>query len=254
MMFGLLKFVTDKIDFLKLAETLRKKNNRETAAPLHIVLVTSYDIIEIYQIILDEMAAALDSHRTGNGEFYINPARFESLLTKQADNLSVMETLLQDLVREASILNRDFVSTYREIVPHKFGIISLGNSLLMSGRLPLSLEGPNIFPAERDGSYRTLWFTWDPPPADRSEINKYLHGDWGDEKVVVDLSTHDGEAFFRELERYLRRAKGPRELLAHLRSETDKLRDALLANFTLEDILTDIGKVSRRDNWAAQRL
>jgi hypothetical protein len=49
-MLELLKFVLDKIDFVGLVEMLRKRNNRKSAARLHLILIQSYEIIELYRI------------------------------------------------------------------------------------------------------------------------------------------------------------------------------------------------------------
>ena len=48
-MLELIKFFLDKIDFLAIAEALRKRKNRQMAARLHLILVQSYEIIELYR-------------------------------------------------------------------------------------------------------------------------------------------------------------------------------------------------------------
>lgn len=81
-MLELLKFFLEKLDFLAIAEFLRKRNNRRAAARLYLVLVRSYEIIKLYRIILDELKAALESHERQDDKhrFFINPARIAGLL------------------------------------------------------------------------------------------------------------------------------------------------------------------------------
>ena len=62
-MLELIKFFLEKLDFLAIAEVLRKRKNRQLAARLHAILVQSYEIIELYRVLLDELRAALESHR-----------------------------------------------------------------------------------------------------------------------------------------------------------------------------------------------
>lgn len=249
-MLELLKYFFETIDFLKVAEFLRKRNNRKAVAQLHIILVTAYDIIELYKIILDELGAALRSHQVTNERhrFFLNPARMASLLRRQASNLEVMETLAGDMFHELSVLDRSFAETYRNLVPGKFGILFEAIGLLEGGRLPLSDGGRATFPVDSQGVYRSLWFTWDAPTEDRDEVRKYLHGCDGKEKVVVDINNHDGDEFFRELERYLSEYD-PYKQLKSLEDTASSFKVALLERFTLEDILTDIGAVQRHSHW-----
>ena len=94
-MLELIKLFLEKIDFLAIAESLRKRKNRQGAARLHLILVQSYEIIEIYRILLNELRSALESNQRidDRHRFSLNPAYISSLLERQASNLEVMETV-----------------------------------------------------------------------------------------------------------------------------------------------------------------
>lgn len=245
-MLELIKIFLEKIDFLAIAEALRKRKNRLLAARLHVILVQSYEIIELYRILLDELREALESHRRTDdrNRFYLNPARIASLLDRQASNLQVMETLTIDLMDDLRILDNRFAEAYRNLLPGKFGILFQAQGLLVGGRLPLVESGPQHFPATEGGEYRTLWFTWDAPQEDRKEIEKYLYGWNGQEKTIVDVNIHDGDAFFRELDRYFEE-ENPMKRLREIEELTENYRNVLLQNFSVEDLLSEIGKIRR---------
>lgn len=249
-MLELLKIFLEKIDFLAIAETLRKRKNRRIAAQLHIILVQSYEIIELYRVLLDELTAALKSHQRTDGQhrFTLNPHRIAALLARQSSNLHVMDTLTLDLLDELRILDSRFAEMYRSLIPGKASILFEAENLLAEGRLPLAESGPTSFPANARGEYRTLWFTPNAPQEDRKQIEQYLYGWNGREKTVVDVNVHDGDAFFRELERYFME-DDPVGRLQAIEVLTEKYRDVLLQNFSVDDLLGDIDKVRRHDSW-----
>jgi hypothetical protein len=250
-MLELVKFFLQKVDFLAIAEMSRKHKNRKMASQLHLILVQSYEIIELYQILLDELQASLEKHqKVGNREyFYLDPSRIASLLERQSSNLEVMEHLTYELMDELRILDNQFLESYRSIFPGKFGILFEAQSLLSKGRLPLGESQPKYFPASPEGEYRTLWFTWEKPTEDRKSVEKYLHGFSGREKVVIDVNIHDGDVFFNELARYFDK-ENPINRLSEIKLLTENYKKILQQNFSIEDILSDIGKVRKHSNWA----
>jgi hypothetical protein len=250
-MLELIKFFLEKIDFLAIAEALRKRKNRRVAARLHVILVQSYEIIELYHVLLDELRAALRSHQREDDrhQFFLNPARIASLLNRQASNLQVMETLTIDLINELRILDNKFTEAYRSLFPGKFGILFMAQGLLAAGRFPLVESGPHHFPATVEGEYRTLWFTSEAPQEDRKEIEEYLYGWNGQEKTIVDVNIHDGDAFFRELNRYFQEEE-PMKRLREIEELTENYKNVLLQHFSIEDLLSEIGKIRRHENWA----
>ncbi len=251
-MLTLIKAFLEKVDFLRIAEALRKRNNRRLAAGLHAVLIQSYEIIELYRILLEELRAALKSHQTSGKahRFFLNPARIAHLLTRQSSNLEVMETITADLLNELRILDNGFAELYQSIFPGKAGILSEAQGLLNQARLSVSEGDPAAFPANSLGEYRTLWFTWDQPnEEDRKHISRFLYGDDGREKVVVEVNNHDGDVFFRELERYFR-DDDPESTLIAIEELTERYRAVLLEHFSVDDLLGDIAKVRRHYGWA----
>lgn len=245
-MFEVLKFFLEKLDFLAIVEYLRKRGNRRTAARLHLILIQSYEIIELYEVLLDELQAALDSHKKISNRhcFYLDPHRLSYLLGRQSSNVAIMETLTYDLLEEIRLFDNKFSEIYRAIIPGKAGILFEAHSLLSSGRLPLAETQPSTFPASKDGVYRTIWFTSEPVSENRRELEKYLHGYDGRDKTIVDVSIHDGDIFFNVLEEYFQKEK-PTERLQDIKKITDTYREALLKNFTTEDILSDISAVRK---------
>jgi hypothetical protein len=169
-MFELLMYLLDKLDYLKIIEALRKRNNRQHAANLHLILVQAREILEIYRILLDELHAALRSHQSADEghRFYLNPSRIAALLQRQHSNIGVMDTMIHDLLDVVRVLDSDFAETFLSIFPGKTGILSEAMVVFGQDRLPLAESGPGHFPADPEGAYRTLWFTWEKPPADRS--------------------------------------------------------------------------------------
>lgn len=248
-MLELIKLLLEKIDFLAIAEALRKRKNRQGASRLHLILVQSYEIIEIYDILLHELRSALESHQRidDRHRFSLNPAYISSLLERQSSNLQVMETLTIDMMDELRILDNKFAEAYRSLFPGKFSILFEAQGLLAGGRLPLVESGPQHFPASVQGEYRTLWFTPKAPKEDRREIEKYLYGWNGKEKTIVDVNIHDGDIFFLELKRYFDE-ENPIKRLSEIEELTENYRDILLKNFSVEDLLSEIGKVRRHYN------
>lgn len=245
-MLTLLKWFFDKLDFIRLAEAIHRHRNRKAAAQLYSVLVQAYEILEIYALLLDELADGLRSYEATDERHYyqLNPARVRCLLRRQASNLEVLDTLIRDLRDELRILDNEFVEMWSELLPGKFGILLEAESLLSEGRLPLSECGPENFPATRAGQYRTLWFTSQKPDGDRHEIEKYLYGWNGHDKEVIDVNVYDGEAFYGELEKYFKEQQ-PRKKLAELQEVTSRYRDVMLQQFSLEDVLVELGSVRR---------
>ena len=253
-MLEMLKFFFQKIDFLAIAEMSRKHKNRKMAAQLHLILVQSYEIIELYQVLLDELQAALGSHKkVGNQEYFsLNPSRIASLLKRQASNIEVMEHLTYELMDELRILDNQFLEVYRSIFPGKFGILFEAQHLLLQGRLPLGESQPKYFPATPEGEYRTLWFTGKTPTEDRKSVEKILHCFSGEEKIVIDVNIHDGDVFFNELARYFDK-EDPINRLSEIKVLTENYRKVLQQNFSIEDVLSEIGKVRKHSNWAKNK-
>ena len=52
-MLDLFKWFLERVDFVKLAEAQRGRNNRRAAARLHVALVIAYDIIELFEVLID---------------------------------------------------------------------------------------------------------------------------------------------------------------------------------------------------------
>ncbi|OJU35291.1 MAG: hypothetical protein BGN99_19300 [Alphaproteobacteria bacterium 65-37] len=247
-MLALLQYLLDKVDYFKIIEALRKRNNREHAARLHLILVQAREILEIYRILLDELQAALRSHQTTDAghRFYLNPLHIAALLQRQQSNLAVMDHMIHDLLDAVRILDSSFTEVFRSIYPGKTGILSEAMAVFGQDRFPLGEAGPDHFPADPEGVYRTLWFTWSKPPEDRSEIEKYLYGWNGTPKKIVDVSIHDSQKFFKALETYFS-GHNPYAKLLLLEQITEKYNAALVANFELGDILSNIANV--RKHW-----
>ena len=147
-------------------------------------------------------------------------------------------------------MSKDFKPVYDELFSGKFGALWGGMNLLSQARLSTGKHWRLTDKGEE--TYRTLWFTWDPPAEDRSEVARYLHGDDGTEKYVVDVNNNDGEEFFREIERYLRE-EDPYGSLARLETETELLRVALEKHFSMSDIIGELKNVKLRRSWAPDR-
>jgi hypothetical protein len=249
-MLSLIKWFFERIDVLKLAEFQRTRNNRKIAARLHVALVIAYDIIEIYQVLLDELSAALKAHRKEDARhiFQLNLHRTENLLQQQSNNLEQLDHLFHDLYAEVHLLDPSFESTYRTMFSGKFGILWQAQTLLTSGRLPVHEDHQPPPALNEDLVYRTLWFSPEGPPKDRRREARYLHGDTGRERQVVDVHVRDGDAFFVELARYFE-SENPYARLAELRAAAERYKQALEANLSLSDVLVEIGSITRRDNW-----
>ena len=245
-MIELLAALFRNLDFLRIAKFVRERQNRLLAARLHLVLVQSYEILELYDVLLKELHAALKTHTTTSEghKFYLNGAHLSTLLARQASNLSIMETLTCDLLSELRVLDNEFVETYRSIIPGKGSILFEAELLLSSNRLPLAETEPGQFPASSDGSYRTLWLTDKKPQEDRRQIEQYLYGYNGQHRDIVDVRLDDGDAFFQELDRYFRE-QAPQRKLQELQELTEQYKQVLMGTFSTADLLADIGKVRR---------
>ncbi|MDR3474379.1 MAG: hypothetical protein P4M09_22245 [Devosia sp.] len=246
-MLELFKVVLDKLNPLAIATALRGRNNRQAAARLFLILVYADEVLELQEVLLRELEAALRSHRkvAGADQYFLNGAYIAGLLQRQASTLEVLEVLMFDLDAELRIIDPRFAAAFKAIFPGKFSILFDAQNLLSSGRLPLSEAGPDVFPADQAGVYRTLWFTWEAPVEDRAVTERLLHGWTGEDKQVVDVNPHDGERFFIELQRYLQ-TELPFERLSAQRAAVDGYRRALIESFTIEELLSDIGAVKRR--------
>jgi hypothetical protein len=250
----LIQWFLERVDPAQLAEAQRLRNNRRAAARLHLALIIAYDIIEIFQILLDELAAALDSHQNqtdGSHRFTLNLYRTTSLLRQQSDNLDRLDHLFRDLYSEMRLLDPSFEPTFREMFSGKFSVLLDAQHLLTSARLPIHEDHPAPPGDGHDLTYRTLWFSPESPPADREREARYLHGDDGREKEVVDVHVADGEPFFLELKRYFEIEK-PYERLEALREAAAAYGQAVESRLSLSEVLSDLGSITSRANWASR--
>ncbi len=146
-MLALLQYLLDKVDYFKIIEALRKRNNREHAARLHLILVQAREILEIYRILLDELQAALRSHQTTDAghRFYLNPLHIAALLQRQQSNLAVMDHMIHDLLDAVRILDSSFTEVFRSIYPGKTGILSEAMAVFGQDRFPWEKRDQIIF-------------------------------------------------------------------------------------------------------------
>jgi hypothetical protein len=253
-MLTLIKTFLEKIDFLAIAEALRKRKNRRLSAGLYVVLVQSYEIIELYRILLDELHAALESHRYNDvaHRFNLNPARVAHLLTRQSSNLEVMETLTGELLNELRIVDNRFVEAYRSLFPGKFGILFEARHLLDNGRLLLSDADAEGYPVNFHHESRALSFSGvKPSDEERQQSASYIYSNQG--KAAFEVSIYDGDIFFAELERYFRE-DDPYSKLKAIEDLTEEYRKVLLEHFSVDDLLGEIAKVRRHYGWAESEV
>ena len=159
-----------------------------------------------------------------------------------------MTLTLDTLMDELRILDNSFVENYRSLCRGKADILATACDLLHRGRLPVVEGNPQQFPANELNEYRTLWFPSEQPSGDRRYREKFLHGWDGQEKIVVDVSIYDGERFFREIALYFEK-ENPIEKLGEIRDLTERYREVLLQNFSVDDLWHDIGAVRKHQNW-----
>jgi hypothetical protein len=249
-MLTLIKSFLEKIDFFAIAEALRTRKNRRLSATLYVALVQSYEIIEIYRILLDELRAALASHQHNDvaHRFQLNPGRVANFLRRQSSNLEVMETLMRDALNELRVVDNRFVDAYRRIFPGKFGILFEARHLLDHGRILLSDAEADGYPVNYHAESRALWFPSSQPTEEqRQQTAGYIYNNG--RKSAFEVSIYDGEAFFKELDRYFRE-DDPYRKLREIEELTEKYRSVLLENFSLQDVLGEITKVRRHYGWA----
>lgn len=248
-MIELIKWFLERVDPVRLAEAQRLRNNRRAAARLHVALVIAYDIIEIFEILLDELAAALESHRKEGDRhlFSLNLHRITSLLRQQSDNLDQLDHMFRDLYAEMKLLDREFERTFSEMFSGKAAVLLDAQHLLSSGRLPVHEDHPLPWADTHDLTYCTLWFSPESLPADREKEARYLHGCTGQEKSVVDVHVADGDPFFAELARYFE-VERPFARLEELKSAAERYKQAVETHLTLSDVLAEIGSIARHDH------
>ncbi|WP_146142943.1 hypothetical protein [Halomonas sp. ND22Bw] len=104
-MLELLKFVLEKLDFVKLAGAIRRQRNRKAAAQLYSVLIQAYEILEVYRVLLDQLSEVLKDREVSDKQhrYYLNTRRVGSLLKRQASNLGVLDLLIRDLRDELRV-------------------------------------------------------------------------------------------------------------------------------------------------------
>lgn len=180
-MIELIKIVLEKLNLVEIAKALRGRNNRRAAAQLFMILVYASEILELEKVLLRELEAALQSRQRleAGDRYFLNGAYVAGLLQRQSSTLGVLEVLMLELEAEVRILDSRFAAAFKTIFPGKFSILLEAQNLLSNGRLPLSEAGPDVFPADQAGVYRTLWFSWAAPTENRAEVEKYLHGHAG---------------------------------------------------------------------------
>ncbi|RKE42418.1 MULTISPECIES: hypothetical protein [unclassified Sphingomonas] len=240
--------VLKSLDFVKLSEFQRGRNKRKVSARLHLILVTAYDIIEVFEELIKLLEKSLKEYRRDGNRYImsINPSWTESLLRRQADNLGKLDRLVRDLYAEVRVLDPAFEKTYRDLVPSKFGIFFEAQQLLWQGRLGTHEDHPVPYSRTAGLTYRTLWLSEIPKDHDRQQDIKYLHADDGMERSVIDVNMKDGEPFFRELARYLEEER-PHQRLIALRETAETYKQALMENLSLEDVLLELGRLNRAD-------
>ncbi|WP_066793686.1 hypothetical protein [Sphingomonas soli] len=245
-MLALLKWLFEHIDFVKIAELQRGRNNRKVAARLHLALIAAYEIVDVQETLLDILNAALKSYRKDGDRHIIsvNAHWTANLLRRQADNLEKLDRLLRDLYAEIRLLDPSFEANYRAMFPGKFGILFDAQYLLWQARLPIGEDHPVPW-MDGDGLvYRTLWLGPLEPDKDRDEERRYLHPVNGTEKDIIDVHASDGTAFMVELERYFEVEK-PFERLAALKESAESYKQALTEHLSLSDVLAEIGNLKR---------
>ncbi|MEA3095491.1 MAG: hypothetical protein QOJ04_6833 [Caballeronia sp.] len=246
----------EKLDIPKIVEFQRNRNNRKAAAQLFLGLSVAYNIIEVAEILLDELEAALESHQRidGTDRFDLNLHRMRALLRAQSDNLERLDALFGALYAEFRLLSPEFERTYSQMFAGKYGALMDAQMLLADARLPIHEDHPFPPTDEFERPYRTLWFSLGgDADADRDHIRRYLHGDCGIPKIVIDVRPDDGEPFFRELDRYFTE-ENPRQLLTRMKESAGHYGAALEQRLTLADVLAEIGSVHSRGNWGRQYL
>jgi hypothetical protein len=246
-MLAFLKWFFERIDFVKIAELQRGRNNRKAAARLHLVLVTAYDIIDVQETLLATLATALADYRKEGDRHIIgmNPHWTAGILRRQADNLEKLDRLLRDLYAEVRLLDPTFEANYRAMFAGKFGILFDAQSLLWQARLPIHEDHPVPWTDGEGLVYRTLWLGPIEAGTDREKERGYLHPMNGIEKEVIDVHSSDGTAFIVELERYFEVEK-PYIRLAALKEAAESYKQALTEHLSLSDVLAEIGNLKDR--------
>ena len=249
-MLNLLQWFFEQIDFVRVAEFIRGRNNRLAAARLLKAVVIAYDIIEIYEILLDELGAASESygHPSTSQSFELNQYRVSALLLTQMDNLDQLETIVTELYDELRLLDAGFEKTYRHLCRGKFPILWDAHVLLAESRLPLEMPTPDE--DWRTAGLRALSFDHSTDEADRVPAWDFVYGTGSTEGV--DVHVNDAREFFQELDRYFRESE-PYAQLGELRQSADRFKEALLQHLEISDLLTDLGNLRSRPNWAKYR-
>jgi hypothetical protein len=245
-MLTLLKYLFEKLDFAPIVEMLRQRNNREMAAQLHLVFVKACEILDLHKAILSDLNEAIQSHKRSDDAhtFKINPHRMIWLLQRQAANFEDMDFLVGKLTHALRILDPVLWRLYRDIEPGKAGILFDAQLILSNGRLPAVEQSVRELCVDENRKYRTLWFGEISPEENRQEMEKYLHGDDGRKKYVIDVNVRDGDRFFTELDRYFVSYE-PLRRLQELDNHIENYRRILIDNFSVSDLLSDIRRVGR---------
>lgn len=246
-MLAFLNWIFKQIDFAKLAELQRGRNNRKAAARLHMVLVTAYEIIDVQETLLDSLSAALKDYRIEGDRHIVNmnPHWTARMLMRQADNLEKLDRLLRDLYAEVRLLDATFEANYRAMYPGKFGVLFDAQHLLWQARLPIHEDHPMPWGDGEGLVYRTLWLGPIEAGIDRNEERRYIHPMNAIEKEVIDVHSSDGKAFLVELERYFEVEK-PYARLATLKEAAQSYKEALVKHLSLSDVLAEIGNLKGR--------
>lgn len=247
-MLGTITACLEKVDFLKLSESIRGRANRRIAGHLFLALTVVYEIIEIFEMLLGELKASLVDYRAEaeTYRFTLEPNRITALLQVQADNLGRLDYIFGELNEEIRFLSPEFAETCRELnFGNKFSVLTDAHILLTHARLPLNETFPAIPARAKQEIHRMLWFSPNPSPDDRRIMKEFLLGSADGEEKFVDVHITDGEPFFKELERHFYK-DNPLELLNRLKLVADKYRTSLENNFTLSELLSDIGSIKSR--------
>jgi len=247
-MFATILKCLEKVDFLKLSEALRGRNNRQAAARLFLALTITYEIIEIFEVLVADLKCALESNRRSENacHFTLNPYRISELLKVQADNLGRLDHVLGDLYQEIRILSPEFERTLRQMgFGTKFTALLEAQIMLADACWPLNDEFLQPRPDMEPTVFKLLTFSSEVPSNDWDAKSSYGHAWAGTAHVVVDIPIQGKETFFEAIGEYFTQSD-PFGRIERLRATAETYRAALEKHFTLSDLLSDIGSVKSR--------
>lgn len=243
LMIDLIKTLVDTLTQIipRISEMRTDKRRQEIGAGLFILyvrmnetLLVADDIIASLETYAERMRRHLnsgdDAYALTAGSWIINK------IEHQITNFERIDELLHDKRALLQIIDAESYNRLFPLLDHKFGAISYLLRIMRSGSLPLSLSSED-------------WATMMSVGRNQSALHRVMHDlrpCWRENELST--TTEWEREVYDKVVAYLQERE-PRKQITEIRAALSSLREALERNFSITDILPEVGDRRMESRW-----